>query len=51
MAQVIVEVHGKPYGVGCEDGQESHVRALAALIDAKVARDRARTPERWARPG
>ncbi len=36
MAQVIVEVHGKPYGVGCEDGQESHVRALAALIDAKV---------------
>ena len=36
MAQVIVEVHGKPYGVGCEDGQESHVRSLAALIDAKV---------------
>ncbi len=36
MAQVIVEVHGKPYGVGCEDGQESHVRSLAAVIDAKV---------------
>lgn len=36
MGQVIVEVHGKPYGVGCEDGQESHVRSLAALIDAKV---------------
>ena len=36
MAQVIVEVHGKPYGVGCEDGQESHVRSLATLIDAKI---------------
>ena len=36
MAQVIVEINGKPYGVGCEDGQESHVRALAAVIDAKI---------------
>ena len=36
MAQVIVEVRGKSYGVGCEDGQESHVRSLAGLIDAKV---------------
>jgi cell division protein ZapA len=37
VAQVIVEINGKPYGVGCEDGQESHVRSLAAVIDAKVA--------------
>ena len=37
MAQVIVQINGKPYGVGCEDGQESHVRSLAAVIDAKVA--------------
>ena len=36
MAQVTVEVHGKSYGVGCEDGQESHVRSLAGVIDAKV---------------
>jgi cell division protein ZapA len=36
VAQVIIEINGKPYGVGCEDGQESHVRSLAALIDAKV---------------
>ena len=36
MAQVIVQVNGKTYGVGCEDGQESHVRALATLIDDKV---------------
>ena len=31
-----MEVNGKPYGVGCEDGQESHVRALAELLDIKV---------------
>lgn len=36
MAQVIVQINGKPYGVGCEDGQESHVRSLATLIDEKV---------------
>ncbi len=36
MAQVLVEVHGKAYGVGCEDGEESHVRALAKLIDLKA---------------
>ncbi len=37
MAQVIVQINGKPYGVGCEDGQEAHVRALAEVIDAKIA--------------
>lgn len=37
MAQVIVHINGKPYGVGCEDGQESHVRTLAGVIEAKVA--------------
>ena len=37
MAQVIVHINGKPYGVGCEDGQESHVRAMAGVIEAKVA--------------
>ncbi len=36
MAQVTVQVNGKPYAVGCEDGQESHVRGLALLLDAKV---------------
>ena len=36
MAQVLVEIHGKAYGVGCEDGQESQVRALAEIIDTKA---------------
>ena len=36
MAQLTLEVNGKPYAVGCEDGQEAHVRSLAEIIDARV---------------
>lgn len=36
MAQVLVQIHGKAYGVGCEDGEESHVRDLAEMIDARA---------------
>jgi len=33
---VTLEINGKPYVVGCEDGGESHARLLAARIDEKV---------------
>lgn len=36
MATVTVHVNGKPYVVGCEDGQETHVEALARQFDAQV---------------
>ncbi|MCC7266944.1 MAG: cell division protein ZapA [Caulobacteraceae bacterium] len=36
MAQVTIEVNGKPYTVGCDDGQEAHLSALAALLDRHV---------------
>jgi cell division protein ZapA len=36
MATVSVEVNGRPYVVGCEDGQEAHVEALARQFDAQV---------------
>jgi cell division protein ZapA len=36
MAQVTVEINGKPYTVGCEDGQEGHLRELASLFDRQV---------------
>jgi cell division protein ZapA len=36
MAQVSLEVNGRPYVVGCEDGQEGHLRELARLFDAQV---------------
>ena len=36
MAQLTIEVNGRPYLVGCEDGQESHLRELAQLFDSHV---------------
>ncbi|HEX4096181.1 MAG TPA: cell division protein ZapA [Caulobacteraceae bacterium] len=37
MAEVSVRVNGRIYPVGCEDGQEQHVRALAEVFDRHVA--------------
>ena len=36
MAQVTIEVNGRPYVVGCEDGQEHHLSELARLFDRQV---------------
>lgn len=36
MATVTVHVNGRPYPVGCEDGQEAHVAALAQAFDRQV---------------
>lgn len=36
MAQVTVEVNGRPYAVGCEDGQEAHLTELARMFDQQV---------------
>jgi len=36
MAQVTVQVNGKPYSVGCEDGQERHLVEIAKLFDEQV---------------
>ena len=36
MAQVSIEINGRPYVVGCEDGQEAHLRELAATFDVQV---------------
>ena len=36
MAQISVEVNGRPYAVGCEDGQEQHLLELARLFDHQV---------------
>jgi len=36
MAQLTIEVNGRPYLVGCEDGQEDHLRQLAKLFDGQV---------------
>jgi cell division protein ZapA len=36
MAQVTIEVNGRPYVVGCEDGQEPRLTELAGAVDAQV---------------
>ena len=36
MAQLTIEVNGRPYLVGCEDGQESQLRELAKIFDGHV---------------
>ncbi len=37
MAQVVVTIAGRTYRMACEDGQESHIEALAAHVDSKMA--------------
>lgn len=36
MATVTVDVNGRPYAVGCADGQEERVRVLAKQFDNQV---------------
>jgi cell division protein ZapA len=36
MATVTVEINGRPYAVGCADGQEDRVRTLAGQFDGHV---------------
>jgi cell division protein ZapA len=36
VGRVTLEINGRPYVVGCEDGGEPHVLALAARIDEKI---------------
>ena len=36
MAQINIDVNGRPYAVGCEDGQEPHLMELARMFDHQV---------------
>jgi cell division protein ZapA len=36
MAQVSIEVNGRAYVVGCEDGQERRLGELASTVDAQI---------------
>ena len=37
MAQVTIKINGYAYTVGCEDGQEDHLQAMAAQIERRIA--------------
>ena len=36
MAQVTVKINGYAYTVGCDDGQEQHLQAMAAEVDGRI---------------
>ena len=36
MGQLTVQINGKSYLLGCEDGEEARLKALAATLDEKV---------------
>jgi cell division protein ZapA len=36
MASVDIEIGGRTYPVACRDGEEAHLRSLAALVDRKA---------------
>lgn len=37
MSEVTITVNRRPYRLACEDGQEEHLKGLAARIDARVS--------------
>ncbi len=41
MAQMTVRINGHLYSVGCEDGQEAHLQAMAEEVDRRVGSLRA----------
>lgn len=36
MAEVSVTIHGKVYGIACDDGQERRVQELGRYVDARL---------------
>lgn len=40
MAQVTVTIAEKVYRIACDDGQEEHLRSLAAEVDSKIGQMR-----------
>ena len=38
MAQVTIKINGYAYNIGCQDGEEAHLYAMAEQIEERVAR-------------
>ncbi|MBE7212770.1 MAG: cell division protein ZapA [Gluconacetobacter diazotrophicus] len=41
MAQVTLRINGYAYAVGCEDGQERHLQAMAQQVERRIERIKA----------
>ena len=37
MANIDIEIAGRRYNVACRDGEEEHLRSVAALVDRRAA--------------
>ena len=37
MPEVSVEIAGRPYRLGCDEGQQEHLAGLAAILDAEAS--------------
>ena len=37
MASVEVQIAGRRYAIACRDGEEQHLRSVAAIVDGKAA--------------
>lgn len=37
MAQIVVNIAGRPYRMACEDGEEAHLANLAKQVDDKIS--------------
>ncbi len=44
MASVEVEIAARKYSVACRDGEEAHLRSVAALVDSKAQEAAAARP-------
>ena len=38
MGQVSLRINGYAYPIGCEDGQEEHLQAMAAQVEERITR-------------
>src|ERR1700744_4138186 len=41
MAQVTIRINGYAYTVGCKDGEEGHLQAMAGEVDRRIERIKA----------
>ena len=41
MAQVTIKINGYAYNIGCQDGEEPHLHAMAEQIEERVTRAKA----------
>ncbi len=49
MAQVTVRINGYAYTVGCQDGEEEHLQAMAGEVERRIESDQGRRRGRAAR--